>query len=169
MMLTKMIKLSSLSVMLLGVTNVFAQVPATQEAPPAQMSQNPAQMQTAQNPKQAQDFRDSAAEADRWLKMIDAGNYGESWDHGSNIFRFTIKRDEWIKAQDRIRKPYGSLVSRQLIQQSPAENPKGLPAGDYMVLVYKSAFSNHPSANELVTMVRSTDGKWKVLTYQSSY
>jgi hypothetical protein len=140
---------------------VFAQqTTATQEAPAAQQ---------ALSPKQVADLRDSAAEAQKWLKLIDQGKYGESWDTGSNIFRFTIKRDEWIKSLEKIHQPYGQLISRQLVQQSPAENPKGLPAGDYMVLVYKSSYSNHPSVNELVTMVLSTDGKWKVLTYQASY
>ena len=148
-----------MSCMCLSLSGLYAQT-ATQEAPA---------MQQAQTPKQAADLRESVAEADRWLKLIDEGKYGESWDSGSNIFRFTIKRDEWIKAQEKLRQPYGKLVSRQLIQQSPAENPKGLPAGDYMVLVYKSSFASHPSANELVTMVLSTDGRWKVLTYQASY
>ncbi len=161
MMLTKLIRLSSLSLMCLGCASVYAQpAPATQEAP---------SVQPAQTPKQAADIRDSAVEAAKWLKLIDEGKYGESWDTASNIFRFTISRDEWIKSQERLRQPYGRIVSRELVQQSPAENPKGLPAGDYMVLLYKSSFANHPTANELITMVLSTDGKWKVLTYQASY
>ncbi len=115
-----------------------------------------------------ENMRLSRIAADEWLKFMDAGQYGESWDAGSNIFRFTIKRDEWIKAEDKLRRPLGALVSRTLVEQRPAKNPKGLPAGDYMVLFYKTSFQNRPDAKELITMVLSTDGKWKVLTYHSS-
>jgi hypothetical protein len=110
----------------------------------------------------------SAEAANRWLALVDQGKYGESWDTASNIMRFTIKRDEWIKAQEKLRGPLGNVISRTIVEQSPAKDPKGLPAGDYMVLAYKTKFTNRPSAYELVTMVLSTDGLWKVLTYQGS-
>lgn len=115
-----------------------------------------------------QDLADTANVSSQWLKLIDEGKYGESWDYGSKTFQFTIKRDEWVKAEEKLRKPLGSYVSRKLIEQRTAKNPKGLPAGDYMVLYYKSSFSNRPEANELITMVRESDGKWRVLTYHVS-
>ncbi len=110
----------------------------------------------------------SAQAADQWLRLMDEGKYGDSWDAASNIFRFTIKRDEWIKAQEKLRQPLGQVISRKLVEQRVAKDPKGLPQGDYMVLYYKTQFANRPNASELITMVLSTDGKWKVLTYHSS-
>ena len=114
------------------------------------------------------DLKASADAATQWLKLIDEEKYGESWDLGSNIFHYTIKRDEWIKAEQKLRKPLGKLVSRQLVEQRPANNPKGLAEGKYMVLYYKTAFQNRPQASELLTMVLGQDGKWKVLTYHVS-
>jgi cell division protein FtsL len=46
--------------------------------------------------EEEQNLKATAEAADQWLKLMDEGKYGESWDAGSNIFRFTIKRDEWI-------------------------------------------------------------------------
>lgn len=117
---------------------------------------------------EAQDLRDSLAAAESWLKIVDSGNYGDSWSAASNTFKFTIKKDEWIKAEDKLRKPLGKLISRKMIEQRPAKNPKGLPAGDYMVIYFKTSYSNRPEANELVTLVKSDDGVWRVLTYHSS-
>jgi len=158
-----------------------APAPAVQPIPQQQPAQQPAQQQaqqqqdTAAQPLDAKaqaqldtDLADTANVAGQWLKLIDDGKYGDSWDYGSQTFKFTIKRDEWIKAEEKLRQPLGRLVSRKLVEQRTAKNPKGLPQGDYMVLYFKSSFSNRPEANELVTMVRESDGKWRVLTYHAS-
>lgn len=115
-----------------------------------------------------QAFDDTANVAAQWLKLLDDGRYNDSWDYASQIFQFTIKKDEWNKAQQKLRAPFGRLISRQLVQQSPAKDPKGLPKGNYMVLGYQSSFSNRPQVRELVTMVIESDGKWRVLTYQAA-
>lgn len=113
-------------------------------------------------------FEDTANVAAQWLKLIDDGKYADSWDYASQTFQFTIKKNEWIVAEEKLRQPMGRLLNRQLMQQLPAKDPKGLPAGDYMVLAYKSSFSNRPDVRELVTMVKESDGKWRVLTYQAA-
>lgn len=106
------------------------------------------------------------AETLAWLGMLDKGQYGESWDKGSLMFRNTIKRDEWIKAMDKIRKPLGSVVARTNVDIRTAKDPNGLPAGDYLVFFYKTSFSNKKEAFELLTLVQMSDGHWRVLTYQ---
>lgn len=113
---------------------------------------------------QDQTLQQSAQTAEEWLKLIDVGNYGASWDAASNIFRLTIHKDEWIKAEEKLRRPLGALQGRKLIEQRIAKNPKGLPAGDYMVIYYKSSFQNRKDASELITLVLTSEG-WKVLTY----
>lgn len=148
--------------------------PPPPQVAPQQQSQPVVQpsgqvLDAAAQAKLDQDLADTANVGSQWLKLVDEGKYGDSWDFGSKTFQFTIKRDEWIKAQNEIRKPYGSLVSRKLVDQRTAKDPKGLPAGEYMVLIYESSFSNHPKAGELLTMVKESDGKWRPLTYQAHY
>lgn len=132
--------------------------------PQAGVNQPPQQADAALQ----QAFEDTANVAAQWLKLIDDGRYGDSWDYASQTFQFTIKRGEWEVAEQKLRGPMGRLINRQLVQQLPAKDPKGLPAGDYMVLAYKSSFSNRPDVRELITMVKESDGKWRVLTYQAA-
>lgn len=113
------------------------------------------------------DLKMAAEAADRWLKLMDAGKYGESWDIASNIFRFKLKKSEWITAATKLRQPLGSLISRQLVNELPKKNPTDLPEGLYMILAYRSSFTNRPHAIELVTMVLSTNDQWKVLFYEN--
>ncbi|HEY4832201.1 MAG TPA: DUF4019 domain-containing protein [Waddliaceae bacterium] len=112
------------------------------------------------------DLQASAEAAEGWFKLIDRENYDQSWDKSSATLQLLVPKKDWRKLMEGIRKPLGTMKSRQIIEQRPAKDPAGLPKGDYMVLVYKSSFSSKPSANELVTMVKESDGRWKSLTYQ---
>jgi hypothetical protein len=129
-----------------------------------------AQVQMQEAPVQAPvvnpDLEASAIAAQYWLQLMDAGRYTDSWSQGAKTFQLTISQSEWDRAMNGLRKPLGSVLSRQLAEQRTAKDPKGLPAGDYMVLFYRSSFQNRPEANELVTMVKESDGVWRVLTYQ---
>lgn len=134
----------------------FALQAAVQTAP------QPAAPQAAERQQQLQASADTAK---TWLKLVDGEQYGDSWDNGSEIFRMTISKDEWTRLLNKVRQPLGRVTTRDVIDQRFATDPKGLPAGDYMVLLYNTTFSNKPSAIELVTL-RFENGRWKVLTYQ---
>lgn len=117
------------------------------------------------SPEQIQQLKASAAAAQDWLKTLDDGQYGAAWAESSAIFQATLQQNRWVSLQDQLRKPMGRVISREMIDQRIALDPKGLPAGQYMVLIYNTTFSNKPSAIELVTL-RMENGQWKVLTYQ---
>jgi Protein of unknown function (DUF4019) len=110
---------------------------------------------------------DNAAAALSWLQLVDNGKYEDSWNAASKTFQLTIAKNEWGKAMEKLRTPLGRVVSRTLLQQLPKQNPKGLPEGYYMVLVYQTDFTDRHKANELLTMVLESDGRWRVLTYQA--
>jgi hypothetical protein len=139
---------------------------------PQQAQQQPANPQAAlaaqQNPQLQANLKDSLAAAQAWLKLVDQGQYPQSWDAGALTYQVTITRNEWTKALNLARKPLGSVTSRELIKQDPAENPKNLPAGDYMVIYFKTAFSNRPNAHERVILQKQNSGQWKMLTYDVS-
>lgn len=104
--------------------------------------------------------------AKQWLELVDKGEYSKSWKTGSLTFKLTISEQHWNQIMKAIREPLGSLVSREPIEQRPAVNPKGLPQGNYMVIIFKTKFQKKQDAHELVTLVQESDGNWRVLTYQ---
>jgi len=77
----------------------------------------------------------------------------------------TIGKEEWIELEQATRKPLGKVISRDVVDERIAKNPKGLPVGNYMVLFYNTSFTNRKDAHELVTLMQESDGKWRVLTY----
>jgi hypothetical protein len=112
-----------------------------------------------------QDLIDSNAAALQWLKLIDSGEYSDSWQAASLRTKLTMQKGEWEELMNAIRRPLGKSLSRKIAEQSPAKNPKNLPKGDYMMIVYTSTFANKTNATELVTLVKGDDGKWYILTY----
>ncbi len=112
-----------------------------------------------------QQVQASSDASDAWLEFVDQDRYGESWDKASDLFKLTIPKGDWVALLNKVRRPLGNKTSREMVDIRTAKDPQGLPAGDYMVILYNSSFSSKPSAHELVTL-RLEGGEWKVLTYQ---
>lgn len=106
----------------------------------------------------------SAISTQAWLDLVDKNQYGESWEQASIIMKRTVSKKEWDRILDAVRKPLGNVIKRQLAQQLPAQNPKHMPKGDYMVILYQTSFSNKPNAKELITLSYER-GQWRVITY----
>lgn len=123
--------------------------------------------QTLQAPNQTDnpDLAASSSATQAWLGVVDKGDYKGSWNQASKILKATMSADEWTHYLDTVRKPLGTPSGRQVLDQRTAKDPKGLPAGDYMVMLYNTTFANKPR-KELVTLVKEQDGQWRVLTYQ---
>lgn len=107
----------------------------------------------------------SAAASQAWLGLLDKAQYGQSWDQSATITKLTINKEDWVQILEKTRRPLGAVSSREVVDQRTAQDPKGLPKGDYIVMVYKTVFSHQPAKVELVTLYLE-DGKWHVVTYQ---
>ena len=119
-------------------------------------------------PLHAEDgLKKSETSALNWLKLVDEGKYGQSWDKGAFTFKLRIPKKVWVQLMDSTRKPLGSVQNRTLADQRESLNPEGLPEGDYMVVVFKTTFAKNQSGHELLTLVLESDNQWRVLTYQA--
>ena len=107
----------------------------------------------------------TAASSD-WLAVVDAGDYGKSWDEAAALLRKNMTKAQWERAAGSVRKQTGPLKSRELQSAQPAHELPGVPAGDYVVLTYRSSFADAPVATETVTPMREADGKWRVAGYR---
>ncbi len=147
--------LSGMSMICLGIPLNAADTSATKKAEPK-----------ADQTEVTPDMTTSAATANHWLTLLDKESYDQSWKDAAKIFQQTMPEKEWKSYLEGVRKPLGSVSTRQMIDQRPAKDPNGLPAGDYMVIFYNTSFAKKPSAYELVTMMKESDGQWRILTYQ---
>jgi hypothetical protein len=105
------------------------------------------------------------AAAQKWLALVDAGTYGDSWKQAATAFRKAVTAEQWSAALNASRGSYGSLVSRKLKSSEYRTSLPGAPDGEYVVLQYDSSFEHKKAAVETVTPMKDTDGVWRISGY----
>ena len=105
------------------------------------------------------------AAAESWLKLVDAEQYGESWDGAAPLFEGAVTREQWIQAASGVRGPLGTLESRKISSRKYTDQLPGAPDGKYVVLQFDAVYENKSSAVETVTPMLDEDGVWRVSGY----
>ena len=120
-------------------------------------------------PIRADELADSqqlaVASSDEWLKLVDAGNFSESWQKCSSYFRSLVPEDKWTVSIDAVRKPLGLVVARKLQSATHLNSLPGAPDGQYFVIVYETSFENKAAGIETITPMLDSDGRWAVSGY----
>lgn len=103
--------------------------------------------------------------AEKWLGMVDAEKYAESWKEAAELFRNAIKQEQWKQSLQAVRKPLGKLVKRKMKTKTYRTSLPGAPDGEYVVIEFETSFENKKWAVETVTPMMDKDGKWRVSGY----
>ena len=103
--------------------------------------------------------------AQSWLSLVDSGQYSESWEASSEIFRTAVTQDQWTKTMETLRRPLGNTLNRELSSKEYHTTLPGAPDGEYVVITFKTSFANKKSAYETITPMKEKDGKWRVSGY----
>ena len=104
------------------------------------------------------------AAAQKWLALVDGGNYADSWKQAASAFRKAVTAEQWGAALNASRGSYGKLLSRALKSAEYRTSLPGAPDGEYVVLQYDSSFERKKTAVETVTPMKDGDG-WRVSGY----
>lgn len=115
----------------------------------------------------AQDPRASLAQqaAREWLLLADRSDAAASWKAASPAFRQALTEAQWSRALLQVREPLGAVVSRTLSATQFLNEVPNLPKGEYALLVFRTVFANKEGRSERLTMVKDSDGVWRVAGY----
>ncbi len=105
------------------------------------------------------------AAAESWLGLVDSQQYANSWQTAAAFFKNAVTEQKWEDAAQTARNPLGSLKSRTVKSTTSTKTLPGAPDGDYVVLQFNTTFERKAAALETVTMVRESDGNWRVVGY----
>jgi hypothetical protein len=109
--------------------------------------------------------KDALKAAEEWLILIDANDYGMSWEKAAELFKKSITKEQWEKSIKAVRSALGDLISRSVKSETYANSLPGAPDGEYVVIQFSTKFTNKKSAIETVTPMKDPDGKWRVSGY----
>ena len=107
-------------------------------------------------------FREIAAQAagEKWLSLLDRGEYGTAWDQCAQLFRQRVMREQWIDSLPATRGPFGATKSRKVEVAAYKTSLPGAPDGQYVTVRYRTNFEKKDGAEELVTLAFE-DGAWR--------
>ena len=103
--------------------------------------------------------------AEKWLKLLDAGDYEEAFEWEAQDFRMTHTQNQFVRYMQARRVPFGRTVSRSFIGAANIHKFAGVPEGDYESIIFKTAFENKSPTAERVILVKQSVG-WRVIDYR---
>ena len=103
--------------------------------------------------------------AEKWLYLIDRSQYSESWSQTAPYFQNNVTQEEWQRTLRGVRQPLGEVLSREVASMQYTTSLPGSPDGEYVVIQYRTSFSNRQSAIETVTPMLDASDRWKVAGY----
>ena len=114
----------------------------------------------------AQDPRATEAQqaARAWLAIADKLDAEASYKAAGPKFRGALTPERWRDAVRQVRFPAGTLVQRTVQTTQFAAKLKDQPDGDYVLITFRSSWTNKTVGRELVSLER-VGGKWLVVGY----
>ena len=101
-----------------------------------------------------------------WLGLIDSGEYKESWENASPLFKEKTSEVAWVKSITAIRTPRGAMNARYIATAGSTKSLSGLPDGDYVVLQFYTTFAEKGLALETITLTKTQDDTWQIAAYE---
>ncbi len=103
--------------------------------------------------------------AEKWLSLIDTEKFEESWIEGSELFKNSIAKENWISAVRNARSTFGKYIKREMLSATYTKTLPGAPDGEYLVIQFEAQFEKNGKAVETITPMKDTDGEWRVSGY----
>jgi hypothetical protein len=114
--------------------------------------------------------------AEKWLALVDAGAFAETWDklssisksgtQSSSFFKPGISQQQWQSSLADLHIQFGSALSRNLKSKQYAEELPDEPEGEYVVLRYDTSFEHKKRLAETVILLKDRDCEWRVSAYR---
>jgi hypothetical protein len=101
----------------------------------------------------------------KWLSILDQGQYEQSWDPASSYFKSMVTKEQWTAQISAVRGSLGNVVSRAFQDQKYSTSLPGSPDGEYEIAQFSTVFKNKASSVETVVLTKDTDGQWRLAGY----
>ncbi len=102
--------------------------------------------------------------AQKWLEMIDSGNYKQAWSSAHGFLHGTMPEDKWVKETTKARNKLGAVIGRTLTSSKYTTKlpVPGAPEGEYVISTFDTTFKKKGRKLEAVIVAKTDDGIWKV-------
>ncbi|MGF6494938.1 hypothetical protein ABIE56_003136 [Luteibacter sp. 621] len=103
------------------------------------------------------------ASAQHWVQLSDARRPDAMWLEAGQMMQRMVPRAEWVRYLRKIRLDRGVLVGREWFEMARVRDPVGLPAGDYLNVIFLAHYAK-AVLFETVSLAPGADG-WLPVGY----
>ncbi|NBB64461.1 DUF4019 domain-containing protein [Pseudomonas sp. ODNR1LW] len=119
---------------------------------------------SAASPVQATEPGEGGEAALTWISLLDREQWADSWTAAGSLFQSQVTQADWASTVASVRGTVGPVVTRTQTSVAPASTLPGLPAGEYQIIQYRTAFRDKADSVETAVLMRES-GTWKVIGY----
>lgn len=101
----------------------------------------------------------------RWLALLDDGRNAESWDSAATGFQAAVTQPNWVQSVLNARLAFEPFGERQRIAARYTTQIPNAPAGEYVLLQYRTWVSGERTVIETVVPMRDGGRGWRVGGY----
>ena len=112
---------------------------------------------------QSLDLDKAVSVAGKWAAQADAGKADAMWKASSPTMQKSVTQDNWSKYITNLRGAVGNEAERNWVAVSKVDNPKDLPPGLYLNVVYATKFAKAMTV-ETVSLAKGSSG-WQPIGY----
>jgi hypothetical protein len=105
------------------------------------------------------------AAAARWLTLVDAGKSRESWEALAAAPRESLGQWKWKFGFSMAQREFGAFQDRKLRSAESTTRSPGGRSGEFVLLQYDTTSTKKGAVVEKLTVMRDTDGEWRVASY----
>jgi hypothetical protein len=115
-------------------------------------------------PAEVENARSAEERARAWLALIDAGDYGDSWDAAAQTFQALTPKAHWSIIAGRVQGDLGEPMGRELVAARYSATLPWEAPGEHVFIQYRIRYGGR-LATESLTMRREDEG-WKTSGYR---
>jgi hypothetical protein len=83
----------------------------------------------------------AVANATHWVQLSNARRPDAMWLEAGAMMQRLVPRSEWVRYMRKIRLDRGALNGREWFEVTRVRDPVGLPAGDYLNVIFVAQFA----------------------------
>ena len=109
------------------------------------------------------DLDKAVSTAGKWVAQADAGKADAMWKASSPTMQKNVTQANWTKYITSLREAVGIEAERNWVGVSKIDNPKDLPSGQYLNVIYATKFAKAMTV-ETVSLAKGSSG-WQPIGY----
>lgn len=114
-------------------------------------------------------IKEASKVADNWFNDINNNGYENAFLMLSSEVKAIYNQESWISLINQLMLEFGELENRIVLEKKFNSKIEGLEDGFYVLIDYKSNYSNTINHNEYILLKQNDKRKWEIVDYNYEF